>query len=74
MRDGIALSKRTVPAVVILPRGLVGLARDQAAFLGMPDVPLAIIERSLYGLARDEIVAEARALSPTIRRVLSADS
>jgi hypothetical protein len=43
-------------------------------FLGVPDFPLAIIERSLYGRARDEIVAAARALGPTIRRALSAET
>jgi hypothetical protein len=74
VRDGIALGQRAVPAVVLLPRGLATLARDQAVFLGVPDFPLAIIERSLYGRARDEIVAAARALGPTIRRALSAET
>ncbi|MCS6800950.1 MAG: hypothetical protein RMM58_03930 [Chloroflexota bacterium] len=74
MRDGIALGKRALPVIVLLPRGLLGLARDQAAFLGVPDFPLAGIERSLYGCSREEIVAAALALGPVIRRALNAEA
>ncbi|GIW06020.1 MAG: hypothetical protein KatS3mg060_0825 [Dehalococcoidia bacterium] len=74
MRDGIALAKRDIPAVVILPRGLLELAREKAAFLGIPDFPLVVIERSLYGRSREAIAADALALGPAIRRALSADS
>ena len=73
MRDGIALAKRDLPAIILVPRGLVELARDKADFLGLPDFPLAVLERSLYGRTREEIAADALALGPAIRRALSAE-
>ncbi|MFN8535807.1 MAG: hypothetical protein U0556_19895 [Dehalococcoidia bacterium] len=71
MRDSIELAKRGVPAVILVPAGLVELAQEKADFLGLPDLPLAVLERSLYGRASAEIAADALALGETIRRALA---
>jgi hypothetical protein len=72
LRDSSELAKRGVPAVVVVPRGLAELARQQAEFLGIPDFPLAIVEQSMYGRPLETLTADAAALAPVFRAALCA--
>ena len=62
MRDGIELARLGIPGALILPAGLVSLAREKARFLGIPDYPIAILPISLYGHTNEEI-ADAAAIA-----------
>jgi hypothetical protein len=72
VRDGIELAKLDIPSVILIPRGLVPLATDKAKYLGLPDLPLAILETSLYTLSHEQIADEAYTLREDILAALVA--
>lgn len=73
MRDGIELAKIDIPAIILIPRGLVPLATDKAKYFGLPDLPLAVLETSLYTLTHEQIADEAYALRQDIFAALVAE-
>ncbi|GIW10327.1 MAG: hypothetical protein KatS3mg061_1384 [Dehalococcoidia bacterium] len=74
MRDASELARHGIPAVILLPRGLASLAREQAEFLGLPDLPLAILDRPLYGRSAAALTADAAAQGELLRAALSAET
>ncbi|MCL6646983.1 MAG: hypothetical protein K6U89_01440 [Chloroflexi bacterium] len=60
--------------MILLPRGLASLAREQAEFLGLPDLPLAILDRPLYGRSAAALTADAAAQGELLRAALSAET
>ena len=61
------LEKRGIPTVTICTDAFVGLAREESRNLGMPDLPIAIVEHPIGGLKPDQVTQRAQAaLEPVI--------
>jgi len=60
-----------VPTVTICSEAFVGLAREEARNLGMPDLPLAIIEHPIGGEAPGVIQGRAASALPQVLRALT---
>ena len=55
----IEVRRRGIPSAVICSEPFVQLGRTQAKVLGVPDLPLIIINHPLGGLALDDVKARA---------------
>ena len=55
----IEVRRRGVPSAVICSEPFLKLGRTQARVLGVPDLPLIIIEHPLGGISIDDVKARA---------------
>ena len=60
------LRKRGLTTAVICSTPFEKLGRAQARVLGVPDLPLVIVEHPLGGLALDDVRARARVATPAV--------
>ena len=62
----IEVRRRGVPSAVICSQPFLQLGRTQARVLGIPDLPLIIIQHPLGGIAMDDVRARADAALPQL--------
>jgi hypothetical protein len=66
----IEVRRRGVPSAVICSEPFVQLGRTQSKVLGVPDLPLIVIQHPLGGLAMDEVKARADSALAQLLEVL----
>ena len=70
----IEVRRRGVPSAVICSQPFLQLGRTQARVLGIPDLPLIIIQHPLGGIAMDDVKARADAALPQLLEMMRASS
>jgi hypothetical protein len=68
----VELQRRGVPTVVICTTAFAVEARARAKSLGMPAVPLVLVEHPIAGLPEETIRAKAEAVFPRLLEALQA--
>ena len=66
----IEVRRRGVPSAVICSQPFLQLGRTQARVLGIPDLPLIIIQHPLGGIAMDDVRARADAALPQLLEMM----
>jgi hypothetical protein len=66
----IEVRRRGIPSAVICSEPFVQLGRTQSKVLGVPDLPLIVIQHPLGGLAMDEVKARADSALAQLLEVL----
>ena len=66
----VEVQRRGVPSAVICSKPFLQLGRNQARVLGVPDLPLILIEHPLGGIALDDVKARAESALPQLLAML----
>ena len=66
----IEVRRRGVPSAVICSTPFLQLGRTQSRVLGVPDLPLIVIEHPLGGISMDDVKARADAALPRLLEML----
>ena len=66
----IEVRRRGVPSAVICSKPFLQLGRTQSRVLGVPDLPLIVVEHPLGGISMDDVKARADAALPGLLEML----
>jgi len=71
IRDAIEFEKRGVPVTAIITDEFLGLGREEAQDMGMPDLAMVTVPHPVAGVTREEVARKADGILDEVIEVIT---